>query len=478
MIFEPSVLTLILETPSVAPATTLLPPSSVSTIPPVLLQTTTPIPTPPITTEALSITMILDPLHADIQRVYFLEKYVQDLKEANNTTTLRVSLRSKMSPAVNAYLRSSLGDALQKVLQKHTKELIQKYPHLDDAIASGQPNLEKVLRKREHDDKDPSAGLNQDKKTKRSRTKEPEPSKKSSTYKESSKGKYLAKTSKSGKSMTVEEPVEMASEDIKQIVDDVVTDADQILYDSTQTKDKAPKKDWFKQHLRPPTPDQEWNNCQVNNPEVDRCPFDLTKPLPLKGRPGRLTVTAEYFFNNDLEFIKSSDPEKKYTTSITKTKAARYEIVGIKDMVLTLWSTTKVGYDKDALKGIKHWRDKRQHWYRSQTYPGIEFKELYTPSFDPPWIIYEDLNKQKRVMRADELYKFSDRTLKTVHDELHHPMDKRRLGLMVELINKKMLEMRIIRNLERLVGAWELEMDYKLMTRTEWSSSPISNLIL
>ncbi|GJZ55231.1 hypothetical protein Tco_0610424 [Tanacetum coccineum] len=105
-----------------------------------------------------------------------------------------------------------------------------------------------------------------------------------------------------------------------------------------------------------------------NNPEVDRCPFDLTKPLPLKGHPGRLTVTAEYFFNNDLEFIKSSDPEKKYTTSITKTKAARYEIVGIKDMVLTLWSTTKVGYDKDALKGIKHWRDKRQHWYRSQDY--------------------------------------------------------------------------------------------------------------
>ncbi|GJU52019.1 hypothetical protein Tco_1221574 [Tanacetum coccineum] len=40
---------------------------------------------------------------------------------------------------------------------------------------------------------------------------------------------------------------------------------------------------------------------------------------------------------NNLEgdqFLKSSDPEKKYTTSITKTKAARYEIVGIKDMIV------------------------------------------------------------------------------------------------------------------------------------------------
>ncbi|GJZ55232.1 hypothetical protein Tco_0610425 [Tanacetum coccineum] len=239
VIFEPSVLTLIPETPSVAPATTLLPPSSVSTIPPVLLQTTTPIPTPPITTEALSITMILDPLHADIQRVYLLEEKCSRFnKEANNTTTLRVSLRSSQL----------LMHILDPVWEMY-------YISLDDAIASGQPNLEKVLRKREHDDKDPSAGLNQDKKTKRSRTKEPEPSKKSSTYKESSKGKSLAKTSKSGKSMTVEEPVEMASEDIKQIVDDVVTDADQIPDDSTQTKDKAPKKDWFKQPPRPPTPD-------------------------------------------------------------------------------------------------------------------------------------------------------------------------------------------------------------------------------
>ncbi|GJW37783.1 hypothetical protein Tco_0060703 [Tanacetum coccineum] len=75
----------------------------------------------------------------------------------------------------------------------------------------------------------------------------------------------------------------------------------------------------------------------------------------MKGRPGHLTVAVEYFFNNDLEFLKSSDPEKKYTTSITKIKAARYEIVGIEYMTPTLWSTIKHGYDKDAEKGIKHW---------------------------------------------------------------------------------------------------------------------------
>ncbi|GJZ71294.1 hypothetical protein Tco_0635145 [Tanacetum coccineum] len=88
-------------------------------------------------------------------------------------------------------------------------------------------------------------------------------------------------------------------------------------------------------------------------------------------------------------------------------------------------------------------------------------------------------------MQANELYKFSDGTLKKVRDELHHrihnfcleynkemprrkwtAIDRKRSELMVELIDKQMRERRIIQNLERLVGARELEMDYKLMTRT------------
>ncbi|GJS50687.1 hypothetical protein Tco_0624049 [Tanacetum coccineum] len=59
-------------------------------------------------------------------------------------------------------------------------------------------------------------------------------------------------------------------------------------------------------------------------------------------------------------------PQVTYTTSITKTKAARYEIKGIEDMVPSLWSTIKHAYDKDAEKRIKHWGKRRKLWYRSQ----------------------------------------------------------------------------------------------------------------
>ncbi|GKG28109.1 hypothetical protein Tco_0406436, partial [Tanacetum coccineum] len=122
-----SVLTPIPETPSVGLATTLLPPPTVSSISHVQLQTTL-IPSLPINTETPSVTIIPDPLHAVIQSVSVLEKYVQELKEADNTTTLRTSLRSEIPSVVNEYIGSTLGDALQKVLQKHMKELIRKYP--------------------------------------------------------------------------------------------------------------------------------------------------------------------------------------------------------------------------------------------------------------------------------------------------------------------------------------------------------------
>nr|GEW35127.1 hypothetical protein [Tanacetum cinerariifolium] len=93
------------------------------------------------------------------------------------------------------------------------------------------------------------------------------------------------------------------------------------------------------------------DKLDLNNPEGDRYHFDLSKPLPLQGRLGHLTIAIDYFLNNDLEYLKNSDLEKTYTTSIMKTKAAWYEIVGIEDMTLVLWSTIKHVYDKDSEKG-------------------------------------------------------------------------------------------------------------------------------
>ncbi|GJW21289.1 hypothetical protein Tco_0031911 [Tanacetum coccineum] len=258
-----------------------------------------------------------------------------------------------------------------------------------------------------------------------------------------------------------------------------------------------------------------------------------------------------------MEYLKSSNLEKTYTTSITKTKIARYEIVGIEDMVPTLWSTIKHAYDKDVVKGIKHWGERRKLWYRSQMNKFSKQNVYFTQKIlGVKSVSVKKLHgyghlEEVVVKRSDrQLYKFKEGdfvdlhlndiedmlilaiqhklfhlndsdivdfimvlhlfpeltsknstfyhtnhqgTLKKVQDEIHYKVldfrlgynkemsrrkwtaiDKKKSQLMVELIDKKMRKRRIIRNLERLVGAQELEMDYKLMTRTVSSLVPIS----
>ncbi|GKD42344.1 hypothetical protein Tco_1266989 [Tanacetum coccineum] len=53
----------------------------------------------------------------------------------------------------------------------------------------------------------------------------------------------------------------------------------------------------------------------------------------------RQIVPIDYFFNNNLEYLQGGILTMTYTTSITKTKAAQYDLPGIEDMVLNIWMT-------------------------------------------------------------------------------------------------------------------------------------------
>ncbi|GJW18435.1 hypothetical protein Tco_0025871 [Tanacetum coccineum] len=128
--------------------------------------------------------------------------------------------------------------------------------YLDEAIASGEANPDKILRKRHRDD--PPASSDKEKKISRKRK-----DSKSSKYKvqtvSSSKGKTQSKPSSTGKSVnadeTVEEPIHEATMDVEQpILDDVVNDDDQPHDDADPKKDKST---WFKQPPRPETPNPE-----------------------------------------------------------------------------------------------------------------------------------------------------------------------------------------------------------------------------
>nr|GEW40322.1 hypothetical protein [Tanacetum cinerariifolium] len=54
---------------------------------------------------------------------------------------------------------------------------------------------------------------------------------------------------------------------------------------------------------------------------------DLGKSLPLVGPPGRKTIPTRYIFNNDLEYLKHENKEKKYAISLSKLYVLREKIV-------------------------------------------------------------------------------------------------------------------------------------------------------
>nr|GFA48144.1 hypothetical protein [Tanacetum cinerariifolium] len=188
-----------------------------------------------------------------------------------------------------------------------------------------------------------------------------------------------------------------------------------------------------------------------------------------------------------------------YMTSIMKTKAAQYDLPCIKDMAQNIWSPVKVAYDKHALWGISHWRDQCKTFYEhtrglksthdvystkriltvtrvkkinvtkpETTRPGIKKKDPYTPYQDPQGFIYVDTLGRNRLMRFDELYKFSDGTLtrlrtslddikKNIRMEYLPPrrwstLEKKRANIMIKAIDKQPKERRMMRSLEKFVG--------------------------
>nr|GEX36134.1 hypothetical protein [Tanacetum cinerariifolium] len=257
-----------------------------------------------------------------------------------------------------------------------------------------------------------------------------------------------------------------------------------------------------------------------NNPEGQQYPHNLLKPLPLiPDSRGCRVIPFDHFINNDLEYLRGGTFSHKYTTSVTKTKAANYgNIKWIEDLVPhIMWSQEPVSYDKYALWGISHWGHKHQQFYRFvvnresardvylkrriiavteiqivewHTYKHLDWitvrklinftveecfafnvslrmftrsiviqwrvedlqlgvesyqkklnltkpdtyrsdlkrREAYIAYSNPRGFIYQNKDKQNRLMRIDELHKFSDGTLNDVRTTLDDRLKARTKG--------------------------------------------------
>nr|GFB12275.1 hypothetical protein [Tanacetum cinerariifolium]GFB12335.1 hypothetical protein [Tanacetum cinerariifolium] len=91
---------------------------------------------------------------------------------------------------------------------------------------------------------------------------------------------------------------------------------------------------------------------------------NVSKPLPLGGPPGQVTIQSDFFFNKDLEYLRYGSKGCRPALSISKMKAAYYPDAGLEQMVPDkFWIEEECKYDVATMYGISHWWFQRQRFY-------------------------------------------------------------------------------------------------------------------
>nr|GFA47823.1 hypothetical protein [Tanacetum cinerariifolium] len=153
--------------------------------------------------------------------------------------------------------------------------------------------------------------------------------------------------------------------------------------------------EWFSQQKKPPIPDHDWKKTlpathgsiqplveleffleevykattdQLDwiNPERHQYPHNMLKPLPLiSNLRGRRVILFDHFLNNDLEYLHGGASTCKYTTSVTKTKAADYgHIKWIEDLVPRTMESARDVYSKRRIIAVTELKIVEWHNYK------------------------------------------------------------------------------------------------------------------
>ncbi|GKA97003.1 hypothetical protein Tco_0824897 [Tanacetum coccineum] len=230
--------------------------------------------------------------------------------------------------------------------------------------------------------------------------------------------------------------------------------------------------EYFLEEVCKATTDQlDWNNSKGQ-----QYPHDLRKPLPsIPNFLGHRVIPFDHFINNEIAYLSGGVSSRTYATSVTKTKAADYGYIKwIEDLVPnTMWSQVELGIAliilRNRIIGIKKLTIVKWHNYKHLEWITVrrDDDKLYTfkegdynrlrlqdikdmllllvqgkltnlnieerlalgvslRMFTRSIVIrrrVEDLqlghkDKKNRLMRIDELDKFSDDTLKDVRSAL------------------------------------------------------------
>ncbi|GJR45477.1 hypothetical protein Tco_1313580 [Tanacetum coccineum] len=371
-------------------------------------QQTTPTPTPTTEPTTSSIPTLLDFsfLFGFNQRVSALEMEISQFKQVDHSAQLLTIIKQKILAIVDDLLSTIIGFAIQMALQSYTAEFEKKaHEEKDRYITVIAKSIKGIIK----DNQESPSNLAKETSftefelqmillDKLEKGKSYRAAKQHRDLYDALVKSYQLENDlfdSYGKAYSLKRGLEDKDKD-----EDPPARSDQGLKNQKTSKDakpsrgsnllsKATKHDWFKKPERHPTPDPDWNKrqhvdfrphqtwiSQVVRAEEPPTSFDELMHTPidffafilnrhnitdltqailvglafnlLKGtwKSCRQVVPADYFINNDLEYLKGRSLSRKYMTSTTKIRAAKYDnIERIKDMVAMLWSPVKVADD-------------------------------------------------------------------------------------------------------------------------------------
>nr|GEV13378.1 integrase, catalytic region, zinc finger, CCHC-type, peptidase aspartic, catalytic [Tanacetum cinerariifolium] len=186
-----------------------------------------------------------------------------------------------------------------------------------------------------------------------------------------------------------------------------------------------------------------------NHPEGQQYPHNLLKPLPLiPNSRGRRVIPFDHFINNDLEYLRGGASNRKYTTSVTKTKATNY------------------GYIKwieDLFYGFAvNMESARDVYSKRRIIADVHEKHRHPTACGRSSISDETLNDVRTALddRIKGIW------MKYLPQTIWKRSDKERAAAMIQAIDKQLKTRRIKRSLGKFVGGRLYERDLRMLQRT------------
>nr|GEU53919.1 retrovirus-related Pol polyprotein from transposon TNT 1-94 [Tanacetum cinerariifolium] len=198
--------------------------------------------------------------------------------------------------------------------------------------------------------------------------------------------------------------------------------------------------------------DEDIRNAYIPKVNLRQDWHNVSKPLPLCGPPGQVTIQSDFFFNKDLEYLRYGSKGSRPALSISKMKAAYYPDVGLEQIVPDqMWieeEHTSEG-DRRAVRthirilsvvSIEVFSMYGYDYMKKIVLRRMDLNEHVIAERDFKAVMFRDRYGVQMIMHFNEIYKFSDGMLQHVDEALDYRVKEFKINRMNPGLNISVMD--------------------------------------